>query len=124
MSHSLRRRRASSLAASSLSFCCRIRLSTISVYLLSALALHTSRHVVAGTVSNPSGWSVSVHHWSRTADNNMEEEDISSTMTDDCTHVLDQQGTTSMSLNQIREQDHRCWKVSETRSCGVQHAGV
>ena len=45
MSHSLRRRRASSLAASSLSFCCRMRLSTISVYLLSALALHVTRQV-------------------------------------------------------------------------------
>ena len=40
MSHSLRRRRASSLAASSLSFCCLITWSTISVYLLRALALH------------------------------------------------------------------------------------
>lgn len=60
MSHSLRRRRASSLAASSLSFCCRIKLSTISVYLLSAFALHRSCNAMRRATPNTASTGVAL----------------------------------------------------------------
>ena len=53
MSHSRSLARASSLAASRRSFCCRMMLSTISLYLLRALALQasvTQRSVLQGAV--------------------------------------------------------------------------